>query len=205
LQAIHFQNFIHRDLHSGNILQETEQSARIADLGLLVSTSKCSKVGTNGVCAILPYISPEVLNKQPYTTASDIYSFGIIMWEILFGLPITKIYNVFRKYFGPELEMQIVLNELRPPIFENLESCYVSLMKKCWESDPKKRLSAAKICETFAEWQNYNEILSELTEYDKKMLLQMSNTNNALVTIDRLYRHSDCGCVKLLYDKKFVI
>ncbi|RIB13599.1 kinase-like domain-containing protein [Gigaspora rosea] len=147
LQAIHSQNFIHRDLHSGNILQETLQSARIADLGLLVSTSKSSKIGPNGVCGILPCISPEVLNQQPYTTASDIYSFGIIMWEILFGLPIPKIYNVFRKYFGPELEMQIIL-----------------------------------------------------TEYDKKMLLQMSNTFNAL---DAIYDNLDnSDFAELLYDNK---
>ncbi|RIB29770.1 hypothetical protein C2G38_2055801 [Gigaspora rosea] len=121
----------------------------------------------------------------------------MIMWEILFGLPITKIYDVFLKYFGPDLAVQIVFNDLRPPIFENIESCYVNLMKKCWESDPKKRPSAAEICESFAKWQNYDEILSELIECDKKMLRLMSNTHKALNTINH---KSDFA--ELLDDKK---
>ncbi|RIB07264.1 kinase-like domain-containing protein [Gigaspora rosea] len=168
LQAIHSQNYIHRDLHSGNILQDTLQSANIADLGLSVTTSKSLRIESKGVYGILPYIPPEVLNNQPYTTASDIYSFGIIMWEILFGIPITAIYALLHKYFEP-LEVLIVLNELRPPIFENLESCYIHFMKRCWENDPEKRPSAVEICGTFAEWQNNKKILFELNEYDKTM------------------------------------
>ncbi|RIB29357.1 hypothetical protein C2G38_2011234 [Gigaspora rosea] len=102
------------------------------------------------------------------------------MWEILFGTPITKIYACLHKYFEP-LEVQIVLNELRPPIFENLESCYIYFMKRCWENDPEKRPSAVKICETFAEWQNDKKILFELTEYDKKMRLLMKGQMNIVI------------------------
>ncbi|RIB15335.1 kinase-like domain-containing protein [Gigaspora rosea] len=169
LQAIHSQNYIHQDLHSGNILQETLQSARIGDLGLSVLTSRNSKIKSNGVYGILPYIPPEVLRNQPYTAASDIYSFGIIMWEILFGIPVTGIYAIFHERFGSQLEIQIALNELRPPIHENIETCYINLMKKCWENDPEKRPSAIEICEAFAKWQIDIKILSELTEYDTKI------------------------------------
>ncbi|RIB00316.1 hypothetical protein C2G38_2234770, partial [Gigaspora rosea] len=71
LESIHAQKLVHRDLHSGNILQRDElQHACITDLGL----SKNEKEGK--ICGILPYIAPEVLVGQPYTKASDIYSLG---------------------------------------------------------------------------------------------------------------------------------
>ncbi|RIB09995.1 kinase-like domain-containing protein [Gigaspora rosea] len=67
LESIHSQELVHRDLHSGNILQgDTLQKAYITDLGL----SKNEKEGK--ICGILPYIAPEVLVGQPYTKATDI-------------------------------------------------------------------------------------------------------------------------------------
>ncbi|RIB23956.1 kinase-like domain-containing protein [Gigaspora rosea] len=184
LQALHSQNCIHRDLHSGNILQESINGARIADFGLLVSTSKSSNIGLNVVCGILPYIPPEVLNNQTYTTASDMYSLGIIMWEILFGIPITIIYDEI-----DNLQLQILFNGLRPPIFD-LKSCYIDVMKICWENDPKKRPSAIEICETFVKWQNDENILLELTENDKKvrkLMIQITLIMTSLLVIVKFY------------------
>ena len=79
LQIIHSHDLIHRDLHSGNILLDSLNSAYIADLGLSITANIALKSNPDGICGILPYISPEVLSNQPYTKASDIYSFGIIM------------------------------------------------------------------------------------------------------------------------------
>src|SRR5260364_272627 len=88
LLTIHSQNLIHRDLHSGNILLNRLKSAYIADLGLSITANNASKSNSDGIYGILPYIAPEVLNKHPYTKESDIYSFSIIMWEILYGKPV---------------------------------------------------------------------------------------------------------------------
>ncbi|RIB17378.1 hypothetical protein C2G38_2088330, partial [Gigaspora rosea] len=70
--------------------------------------------------------------------------------------------------------MEIVLNKLRPLIPPIPESCYISFMKRCWDNDPEKRPSALKICETFSEWQNDENVLFKLIEYDKKSR-QISN------------------------------
>ena len=75
LKQIHKQNIIHRNLHSGNVLQSYHYP-HIADLGLSYQSLTSNKNNTYGV---LPYIAPEILNGEPYTTASDIYSFGILM------------------------------------------------------------------------------------------------------------------------------
>src|SRR5260364_49004 len=88
LQIIHSHDLIHCDLHSGNILLNSLKSAYIADLGLSITANIASKSNSDGIYGILPYIAPEVLNKHPYTKESDIYSFSIIMWEILYGKPV---------------------------------------------------------------------------------------------------------------------
>ncbi|RIB23282.1 kinase-like domain-containing protein [Gigaspora rosea] len=163
LQIIHSQNLIHRDLHSGNILQDNLHSAYIADLGLSISTNIEIKAERRGVYGILPYIAPEVLDEGQYSTKSDIYSFGIIMWEILHG----KSVSYSRKFFGPQLQIQICRNNLRPPIIEDAPQCYIILMKKCWDNDPVNRPSATNICEILTEWQNDENILLELTKSDE--------------------------------------
>ncbi|RIB17995.1 kinase-like domain-containing protein [Gigaspora rosea] len=162
LQAIHSNNIIHRDLHSGNILQDNLHSAYIADMGLSISSNIALKVESGGIYGILPYIAPEILNGGQYTTASDIYSFGIIMWEILYGKPV-----FYGQEFDHQLQLNICLNDLRPTITENSPECYINLMKMCWDRDPKQRPSAENIYKLFMEWQTNKEILLELSESEK--------------------------------------
>ena len=87
LGIIHRKELIHRDLHIGNILSFSLYTS-ITDMGLCKPAdyiaSENTKKNTYGV---LPYIAPEILRGQNYTRASDIYSFGIIMYEVFSGLP----------------------------------------------------------------------------------------------------------------------
>ncbi|KAF0511299.1 kinase-like protein [Gigaspora margarita] len=71
-------------------------------------------------------------------------------------------------------------DELRPPILENAETCYVSLMTQCWDSKPDKRPSAAKLVETFTQWQNNEQIVSNLSEFDKefRILIHVQSEEN---------------------------
>ena len=93
LKTIHNRNYIHKDLHSGNILQfnnnkySEDGNTKITDLGLAQSINNSKTSDSSNVCGVLPYIAPEVLDGKPYTFASDVYSFGIIMTEISTGKP----------------------------------------------------------------------------------------------------------------------
>src|SRR4051794_17473984 len=83
LKTIHESGLIHRDLHDGNILISDNYESYIIDLGL------CKPVETSlqdEIYGIIPYIAPEVLRGRPYTPASDIYSFSMIMWEFTSGV-----------------------------------------------------------------------------------------------------------------------
>ena len=66
-------------MHSGNIFSYDKWSL-IGDLGLCQQLVN-KKDNLNKIFGIIPYQAPEVLSKKPYTKKSDIYSFGMIMWE----------------------------------------------------------------------------------------------------------------------------
>ncbi|RIB25081.1 kinase-like domain-containing protein, partial [Gigaspora rosea] len=184
LQIIHSHDLIHRDLHSGNILQDDYKNAYIADLGLSITANIELKSKSDGIYGILPYIAPEVLNKQPYTKASNIYSFGIIMWEILYGKPVEF---ELKSKLQSKVQYQFqVCDGLRPPVHENTAICYVDLMKKCWHTEPEKRPTAKEVYEIFADWQNKETILIELSESDKK-ILNIKN-EDMQINIDSLYK-----------------
>ena len=87
LDAIHESKLVHCDLHDGNILCDYPLSL-ISDLGLSKPIEYFqNKLNSESVYGVIPYMAPEVLRGKPYTPASDIYSFAMIMWELTSGVP----------------------------------------------------------------------------------------------------------------------
>jgi len=83
LCSIHEANLIHQDFHSGNVLNDLQNNyvfSLISDLGLSRPVSEAKQGKLYGV---LPYVAPEILKGEPYTQSSDIYSFGIMTYELL--------------------------------------------------------------------------------------------------------------------------
>ncbi len=142
LDHIHIQKIIHRDFHSGNILYENEDDTVISDLG--ISKSSIESVDNDDkIYGIIPYIAPEILQRQKYTTASDIYSFSMIMWELITGrMP----------FWDQNQDTDLIIkicDGLRPPIITNAPEGYIKLMQECWDSDPNKRPTSSDINDIF--------------------------------------------------------
>ncbi|RIA98810.1 kinase-like domain-containing protein, partial [Glomus cerebriforme] len=135
LKSIHNRNIIHRDLHSGNIF--FGRNAIIGDLG--ISKSATESTDDNENYGVIPYMAPEIFQGQKYTKASDIYSFGMIMWEFMTGRR-----PFWDRIHDTELIIE-VCDGLRPPIITNAPKGYIYLMKECWHSDPNKRPTAFDI------------------------------------------------------------
>ncbi|RHZ43784.1 hypothetical protein Glove_856g43 [Diversispora epigaea] len=131
------QNIVHRDLHSGNILYNSRNTIwSISDLGLSGPVNKPS----NSIYGNLPYIAPEVICSEIYTTKSDIYSMGILMWEVITGE------TPFDDY-EHDLELALdIVKGCRPKIYEYIPHEYATLMKQCWDANPDNRPDAYTIC-----------------------------------------------------------
>ncbi|RIA88949.1 kinase-like domain-containing protein, partial [Glomus cerebriforme] len=89
LMDIHKEGLTHQDFHSGNILSMDKYvfiNNQITDLGLCKpANEECDK--NKKVYGVLPYVAPEVLSGKQYTKESDVYSLGIIIYEVINGLP----------------------------------------------------------------------------------------------------------------------
>jgi serine/threonine protein kinase len=144
LKIIHEQNLIHCDFHDGNILNHSDNDIYISDLGLCQPVKSFLK--QHDIYGVIPFIAPEVLRGKSYTSASDIYSFSMIMWEFTSGVsPFND------KAHDLQLSLSICKGE-RPEIIENTPHCYVDLMKKCWDEDPLKRPSSEKVLDIIENW-----------------------------------------------------
>ncbi|RIB24547.1 kinase-like domain-containing protein [Gigaspora rosea] len=154
LQLIHSCNIINCGLYEKAILQNNLTSAYIALSSLLLSVDKALTTKSKLIGSIF-YIAPEVLNHGLFTKASDIYSFGIIMWEISSG---KSIFDYYREYYEHGIEsIQFnfdVCNGMRPNIVENMVQSYSDLMKRYWDNDPQKRPSISKILKILTNWKN---------------------------------------------------
>ncbi|RIA91950.1 hypothetical protein C1645_821307 [Glomus cerebriforme] len=86
----------------------------------------------NSIYGNLPYIAPEVIAGKETTFASDVYSIGMLMWEISSGQP------PFISKHNYDLAIKIV-NGMRPRIIPGTPLEYKLLMEQCWDADPTKR------------------------------------------------------------------
>ncbi len=152
LYGIHETGTVHCNLHSGNILV-SDVSFSMCDserhLYIIGFRHSCPENTTvSEVYGVLPYVAPEILRKQPYTTAADVYSFGVIMYELASGKPPYP-----DRPHNTELALDIVQG-LHPKFAEETPQCYVDLAKRCLDVDPHKRPSAEELMEIISRWKS---------------------------------------------------
>ena len=80
LHAVQPDPIIHRDLKSANLLIDRGGGIKVADFGL--ARVKAHTFTMTGQCGTVQWMAPEVLASQRYTESADVYSFGIVLWEI---------------------------------------------------------------------------------------------------------------------------
>ncbi|RGB23104.1 kinase-like domain-containing protein [Rhizophagus diaphanus] len=150
LKNLHNLGYFHKDFHSGNILQNRNAAddnvTYMSDFGL--SGQSNEQKSDDKICGVLPYIAPEVLNGEPYTLSSDIYSFGVIMTELSFGKP--PFYN--RKH-----DISLVLeicNGIRPEFGKGTPEIYEKLAYRCMSAIPNQRPTADELYDILNFWLN---------------------------------------------------
>ncbi|GES76120.1 kinase-like domain-containing protein [Rhizophagus clarus] len=162
LNDLHELKYIHKDFHSGNILQIDDDKSYISDFGLSGPSNK--QKSDDKVCGVLPYIAPEVLNGEPYTLSSDIYSFGVIMTEFSSGKP--PFYN--RKH-DVSLALDIC-NGLRPEFGKGTPEFYKKLAYKCMNANSSQRPTVEELHDIISFWDKClnEEFYQEKEQYGYK-------------------------------------
>ncbi|EMS11193.1 serine-threonine protein kinase, putative [Entamoeba histolytica HM-3:IMSS] len=141
LDVLHSRNIIHRDVKSPNVLlkfnQQHQLIAVLSDFGL------SGPYDENEHCMVENplWLPPEVLNTHHFLTASDIYAYGIILWEM-----ITREKPFVGCKFMSEIANKIRAGE-RPQFKPNIliDNSLKELIEMCWLEDPSKRPCCSQI------------------------------------------------------------
>ena len=141
MEFLHKKNVMHRDLKPQNILLDGSKLPVICDFG---TSRKIEQNTMTGQCGTANYMSPEFIKNEKYDQSVDVYSFGMIIWEMLTGqIP-----------FGDEEVPQVIYSilvgqELEIP--EGTPENLVNLINGCKAFNPKERPSFEVIVKGFTD------------------------------------------------------
>ena len=123
---------LHRDLKSANILLNESYTPKLCDFGLsrLQSSSNTSMTGN---CGTVQWMAPEVLSNQRYNEKADIYSYGIILWELLTrSCP-------YEGMGAVQCALAVLNRNARPTIPPWCPPFLQVIIRACWKTDPQDR------------------------------------------------------------------
>ncbi|RHZ14128.1 hypothetical protein DYB37_006328 [Aphanomyces astaci] len=128
---------LHRDIKAENLLITELFRCKLSDFGLSRSLEKDAIANT--VCGTPRWVAPEVYRGDVYSEKIDIYSYGIVLWELF----------CFKKPYLDQdpinLPYMVVHKNLRPPLCAHIPTVLHDLMKACWHPDPSQRPSFHEI------------------------------------------------------------
>ncbi|CAK8561321.1 unnamed protein product [Lathyrus sativus] len=143
MEYLHSKNIVHFDLKCDNLLVNLKDPLRpickVGDFGL--SKIKRNTLITGGVRGTLPWMAPELLDgcSSKVSEKVDVFSFGIVLWEILTGE------EPYANMLYGAIIGGIVTDKLRPTIPSNCDLEWRTLMEQCWAKDPVVRPSFTEI------------------------------------------------------------
>jgi serine/threonine protein kinase len=124
---LHSMNIIHRDLKPDNVFIANDGRAKIADFGLSITDTGGKDL--TGETGTYRWMAPEVIRHEKYSVASDTYSFGIMLWQL-----VTRNPRPFDS-MHPVQTAFAVANGARPPIPDFVPEYISRVIKACWDTD----------------------------------------------------------------------
>ncbi|CAO1339322.1 unnamed protein product [Diamesa hyperborea] len=126
-------NYIHRDLAARNCLVGSENTVKVADFGLARYVLDDQYTSSGGTKFPIKWAPPEVLNYTRFSSKSDCWAFGVLMWEV---------FTCGKMPYGRLKNTEVVERVQRGIILEKPKACakeIYDVMKKCWSHLPEDR------------------------------------------------------------------
>ncbi|KAK6133214.1 hypothetical protein DH2020_033050 [Rehmannia glutinosa] len=149
MEYLHSQGVIHRDLKSNNLLLNDEMRVKVADFGTSCLETQCREA--KGNMGTYRWMAPEMIKEKPYTRKVDVYSFGIVLWELTTAL------LPFQGMTPVQAAFAVAEKNERPPLPASCQPALAHLIKRCWAAKPLEASILVKLCAL----EKYDECVKE--------------------------------------------
>uniref|UniRef100_A0A1A8IBD7 receptor protein-tyrosine kinase n=2 Tax=Nothobranchius kuhntae TaxID=321403 RepID=A0A1A8IBD7_NOTKU len=166
-------NYVHRDLAARNVLVNSNLECKVSDFGLsrILQDDLEGTYTTRGGKIPIRWTAPEAIAIRKFTSASDVWSFGIVMWEVMaFGeRPYWEMNNH---------EVMKAINEgFRLPAPMDCPSAIYQLMQQCWQHDRLKRPRFSDIVSILDKLLKSPESLKTIADFDPRVSIRLPSTS----------------------------
>ncbi|GES88055.1 kinase-like domain-containing protein [Rhizophagus clarus] len=201
VSCLHDEGIMHRGLHSKNVLIH-QNTIKLTDFGLSKKVDEELKSRSDS-SGIIPYVDPKKFKLQKYSLSkkSDVYSIGVLLWEISSGRPPFK-----ERLTSDSSDLIVQIQKgLREVPISDTPSAYVDLYTKCWNGEPDNRPTIHQVVTKLKELKENkinddfrvivdeivnlsNKIEDNVDEEEKQNILDYFNNHN--VTSQEIYNWS---------------
>lgn len=137
LESLHAQSVLYRDLKLENIVLDADGYPKLIDFGLSKPDALRTPERNTTMCGSMEYMAPEILQHKAYDQRADLWAFGIVLYELLFG--VTPFYHENHREQGRRITSEPV--EF-PEDYEQQHPSVCSLIRALLVKDPAKRLAS---------------------------------------------------------------
>ncbi|XP_058498855.1 ephrin type-A receptor 2 isoform X2 [Solea solea] len=168
-------NYVHRDLAARNVLVNNTLECKVSDFGLsrVLEDDPEGTYTTSGGKIPIRWTAPEAIAYRKFTSASDVWSFGIVMWEVMaFGE---------RPYWDmSNHEVMKAINEaFRLPAPMDCPSAVYQLMLQCWLQDRSKRPRFGDIVSLLDKLLRSPDSLKTIADFDPRVSIRLPSTSGS--------------------------
>ncbi|XP_015727895.1 ephrin type-A receptor 1 isoform X2 [Coturnix japonica] len=168
-------NYVHRDLAARNILVTRSLQCKVSDFGLsrILENDAEGTYETKGGKIPIRWTAPEAIAHRIFTSASDVWSYGIVMWEVLsFG----------DKPYGNMTNQEVMKSledgyRLPPPV--DCPSILYELMKSCWSHDRMRRPHFQEIRAQLQHFSSSPHLLRSVADFDPRVTLRLPSCSGS--------------------------
>jgi eukaryotic-like serine/threonine-protein kinase len=169
LAAVHREGIIHRDLKPGNIMRDKNGRVVVMDFGLARSLASDGLTRTGAMLGTIEYMSPEQAQGKELTASSDVFTFGLILYQLLAGVTPFYAESVIASLLRRAQQRAVPLSDidkLIPGVLSNI-------VAKCLETDPALR------------YQNAEQVLGDLRAWQGKSGYKRISASTAHLRMNR--------------------